>query len=268
VPTSGAAFYVYVVALGGFALTGIAFLAPLVRRGWLRLRPLPARARRAAQFAGVNYLGQLAVQAPFFAVPFVVLVQVSAVENARFYLSWGVMSVVYISVQMIGQALLVEGGRGGADHRRQAAVSLGAGLAVATTATVLSLALGPLLASLYGPAYGPVATLLPLLVGGTIPFAVTMTLLTMARIRERSNSTIAVAVAFAVAVLVPTVLLTASDGVLGAAWGWTIGNTIAAALAALASRLPGPEGRERARSEAETTLVTPIPGWQRGGHGE
>ena len=134
-----------------------------------------SRARKArAQFAGVNYLGQLAVQAPFFAVPFVVLVQVDAVENAHFYLSWGVMSVVYISVQMIGQALLVEGGRGGADHRRQAAVALGAGLAVAVSATVLSLGLGPLLAGLYGPAYGPIATLLPLLVAGTIPFAVTM----------------------------------------------------------------------------------------------
>ena len=149
------------------------------------------------------------MQAPFFAVPFVVLVHVNAVENARFYLSWGVMAVVYVSIQMIGQALLVEGGRGGADHRRQAAVAMGVGLAVAASATVLSLGLGPLLAGLYGPDYGPVATLLPLLMAGTIPFAVTMTMLTTARIREHSHSTIAVAVAFAVAVLVPTVLLVA-----------------------------------------------------------
>jgi O-antigen/teichoic acid export membrane protein len=268
VPDSEAAFYLYVVALGGFALTGVAFLAPLARPGWLRLRPLPRRARRAVHFAGVNYLGQLAVQAPLFAVPFIVLVQVSAVENARFYLSWGVLSVVYISVQMIAQALLVEGGRGGADHRHQAAISLAAGLAVTAAATIASLGVGPLLASLYGPAYEPVATLLPLLVAGTIPFAVTMTLLTTARIREHSNATIAVAVGYAVAVLVPTVLLTGSDGVLGAAWGWTIGNAIAAGIALLASRLPGPEGRERARPKAETPLVTPIPGWQRGGRGQ
>jgi O-antigen/teichoic acid export membrane protein len=265
VPDAGAAPYVYVVAAGGFALTGVAFLWPLARRDGLRLRPLPAVARRAAQFAGVNYLGQLAVQAPFFAVPFVVLVQVTAVENARFYLSWGVMSVVYISVTMIGQALLVEGGRGGTDHRRQAAVALGAGLAVAASATVLSIGLGPLLAAVYGPSYSPVSTLLPILVAGTIPFAVTTTVLTMARIRERSFATIAVAAAFAAAVLVPTVLLTARYDALGAAWGWTVGNAIAAVVALLVSRLATRERGERTAAETSAPLLTPIPRWQRVG---
>jgi O-antigen/teichoic acid export membrane protein len=259
VPGSEAAFYLYVVALGGFALTGVAFLAPLARPGWLRLRPLPNRARRAVRFAGVNYLGQLAVQAPFFAVPFIVLVQVSPVENARFYLSWGVLSVVYISVQMVAQALLVEGGKGGADHRHQAAVSLGVGMAVAAVATVASLGVGPVLASLYGPEYGPVATLLPLLIAGTIPFAVTMTVLTTARIREHSTATIAVAVGYAVAVLVPTILLTASDGALGAAWGWTLGNTLAALLALFASRLPEREGWKRGRPSVEIPLLASTP---------
>ncbi len=112
VPDTGAALYVYVVACGRLRDHRCRVPRAPGAPGWLRLRPLPADARHALRFAGVNYLGQLAVQAPFFAVPFVVLVQVDAVENASFYLSWGVMSVVYISVQMIGQALLVEGGRG------------------------------------------------------------------------------------------------------------------------------------------------------------
>src|SRR4029077_11320082 len=180
------------------------------------------------RFAGVNYAGQLALQAPYFAVPFVVLLHVHAAANARFYLSWGVMTVVYVGVQMISQALLVEGGRGGADHRRQAAVATGVGVAVTTTATIVSLGLGPVLARIYGPDYSQVATLLPVLMAGTIPFAVTMMMLTAARIREHSPSTLAMAVALAVAVLVPTVILTGSDGAMGAAWGWTIGNAIAA----------------------------------------
>ena len=259
-PETGAALYIYAVATGGFAITGVAFLATLAQRGWLQLRPLPERAWRSARFAGVNYLGQLAVLGPYFAVPVAVLVHVDAVENARFYLSWGVMTVVYISIQMIAQALLVEGGRGGADHRRQAAVAMAVGLAVAISATVLSLALGPLLADLYGPAYGPVATLLPLLMAGTIPFAVTMTMLTTARIREHSRSTIAVAVAFAVAVLVPTLLLAASQGALGAAWGWMIGNTVAAVLAILVSRLPERGSGEQVQAAAAaTSAIAPIP---------
>jgi O-antigen/teichoic acid export membrane protein len=268
VPTSGAAFYLFLVGLGGFGITGIAFLLPLARKGWLRLRPLPSRARRAAQFATVNYLGWLAVQAPFFAVPFVVLVQVGPTENARFYLSWGVMSVVYVSVQVIGQVLLVEGGRGGADHDRQAAVSLGAGLTVATVATLVSLGFGPLLADLYGPAYGPVATLLPLLVAGTIPFAFTTTRLTTARIREQSSSTIAMASGFAVAVLVPTVFLTARDGAIGAAWGWAVGNTIAAALALLGSRMISRTRNERALAQAGAPPHPPAAGSTRLGVSE
>ena len=259
VPGGGVGFYVYAVAMGGFAITGIIFLAFLAQPGWLRLRPLPDGAKRAMRFAGVNYLGQLAVQAPYFVVPVVVLLQVDAVDNARFYLSWGAMSVIYVGIQMVAQAFLVEGGRGGSDPRHQAALSLRAGLATATVATALSLGAGPFLAGLYGPAYGPVATLLPLLVAGTIPFALTMTLLTLARIREHSDITIAVAASFAVAVLVPTVLLTASDGSLGAAWGWTLGNALAAALALLFARWLNRVGSVRARpmSEAASTAAAP-----------
>ena len=58
------------------------------------------------------------------------------------------------------------------------------------------------------------------------------------------------AVAFTVAVLVPTVLLVASHGALGAAWGWTIGNTIAAVLALLASRLPERGSGEQVQTAA------------------
>ena len=76
------------------------------------------------------------------------------------------------------------------------------------------------LAILYGPDYGPVGTLLPILVAGTIPFAVTTTLLTTARIREDSSATISMAVALAACVLIPTALLTAHNDALGAAWGW------------------------------------------------
>jgi O-antigen/teichoic acid export membrane protein len=119
----------------------------------------------------------------------------------------------------------------------------------------MSVGVGPVLARVYGSDYGPVATLLPILMAGTVPFAVTMTVLTAARIREHSPSTVGTAVALAVAVLVPTLLLTANHGALGAAWGWTIGNTIAAAIALLASRLA-----DRDIPQAQPTALAPAPG--------
>jgi O-antigen/teichoic acid export membrane protein len=101
------------------------------------------------------------------------------------------------------------------------------------------------LAGVYGSDYESVGELLPILVAGTIPFALTMTLLTTARIREQTNSTIAIAVGLAVIVLVPTLVLTASEGTVGAAWGWTAGNAIAAGWALASSRLPGRRQRKR-----------------------
>ena len=80
----------------------------------------------------------------------------------------------------------------------------------------------------------------------------TTTVLTTARIREHSIATIAVAAAFAVAVLVPTVLLTARYEALGAAWGWTMGNAIAAVVALLVSRLAMDKGR---REDAEPEVA-------------
>jgi O-antigen/teichoic acid export membrane protein len=231
-PSDGVAFYVYAVAIGGFAVTGVLFLLPLAREDGLPLLPLPATANRAARFAAVNYLGQLAVQAPYFAVPLLVLTAVDAVENAQFYVSWGVMSVVYVGVQMIAQVLLVEGGRDGADHRQQVVVTLGASLSLTTVATLASLLLGSVIADLYGPDFDSVSTFLPLLVAGTIPFSITTTLLTHSRIRERAVATVIVTAGFAASVLIPTSLLIREHGALGAAWGWTIGNTVAALIAA------------------------------------
>jgi hypothetical protein len=121
---------------------------------------------------------------------------------------------------------------------------------------------------MYGPAYGPVATLLPLLVAGTIPFAFTTTRLTTARIREQSSSTIAMASGFAVAVLVPTVFLTARDGAIGAAWGWAVGNTIAAALALLGSRMISRTRNERALAQAGAPPHPPAAGSTRLGVSE
>ena len=52
VPDTGAALYLYVVALGGFAITGVAFLVPLARRaGSGYVRSLRAQGTRSGSRA-------------------------------------------------------------------------------------------------------------------------------------------------------------------------------------------------------------------------
>jgi hypothetical protein len=195
------------------------------------LVPLPASATRAFRYASVNYLGQLAIQAPFFVLPVIVLLKVRPATNAVFYISWSVMAVVLLSVQMVSQALLTEGGKGGARLAAQVRVTLYIALGFACFCAVIAYLGAGSVTTLYGAAYSHAAHLLPILVLATVPWAVTVTFLAEARIRESAVSTVAISVAFALAVLLPAVFLTTHNAADGAARAWLDGNAAAACVA-------------------------------------
>ncbi len=224
-------FWVFVVAAGGYAVTALPYLPGLVRGGapgaWHRTDH-----REAIRYAGVNYLSQLAVQAPFFVTPLVVALSVGDDENATFYLSWGVMSVVYLGIHLLGRTLLVEGSREHADAARQARSTLLLGFAVAIPAVAAALLLGPLIERLYGAGHDEMSTMLPLLMLGTVPWVVTRTALALARAAADTARTLSVA-GWSAATVVAGVALGGAigDGVT-AAVGWLVGSTAALAVSA------------------------------------
>ena len=81
------------VAISGFI--GVALLPADHRRA----PPAPPDAghRRAPPCATrlVNYLSTLAYQAPYFALPVIVLVNVDAATNSSFYVAWGIVAIAF-----------------------------------------------------------------------------------------------------------------------------------------------------------------------------
>jgi O-antigen/teichoic acid export membrane protein len=232
------ALWVFLLGAGAPAASGwlgclvVNRLAP----GRFALGPLPDVARRAARYATVNYASMLAAYAPTFAVPVLVLVNVPAAENARFFVAWSVAAVAALLPQTIGQVLLVEGGKatdGVAGHVRTA---LGLAVGVMAAALAVTAVLGRWAMGLYGAGYADAAGLLLPLVAAGVPWALTSVLLSEARLHHDHARTVAITAVLALAILVPALVLVPRSGAEGAAAAWFWGQLGAAAFAVAVRR--------------------------------
>ncbi|MCB1039348.1 MAG: hypothetical protein R2701_00965 [Acidimicrobiales bacterium] len=220
------------VAISGFV--GVTLINK-VTGGRHRLRPTPATAHAAVRYSAVNYLSTLAYQAPYFALPVIVLKHVDSQTNGSFYVAWGIVAIAFYVPSAIGQALLAEGGKGGAHVRIQMrlAMALAVGLmAVGTVATFLGKGL---VVAVFDESYREAAHILPAMMLAGIPWAVTSLLLTEARVLHRNVATVIITVVLMVSIIVPALVLVPGDqpghGLDGASAAWLVGNVFAAAVA-------------------------------------
>lgn len=246
--------WLFVLSAGVFAASGYAGLPLLPRLTGLRLslgRP-PAGTARAARYAAVNYAGMLAAQAPSFVLPVLVLVHVTAAENARFFVAWSIASVAFLLPQNVGQVLLVEGGRA----RHDLAAPLRTSLTVAVATMVASLAgavlLGATVLGWYGPGYADATGTLRILMLAGVPWAVTSTGLAWVRVRHHGPGTIAITAALAAAVCLPALVVVPGGGARAAAWCWVGGHLTAAVVAAATWRLAAGDDDRMAPARSRT----------------
>lgn len=168
-PIDNDALWIAVLAAGAPAASG--FIGAAVLR-WSardrRLLPLPETTRAAARYAGVNYLGLLAAQGPQFALPVIVLVNVTPEQNAAFYVAWGITTIVFLIPHTIGQVLLVEGGRDGSDLGQQVRLTMAAAVGVMGLISIAGAAVPGLVETVYGESASDAVPLVPwfLLAGG------------------------------------------------------------------------------------------------------
>jgi O-antigen/teichoic acid export membrane protein len=220
-------------AISGFV--GTAWLPKVTGHGHV-FGPKPSTAVAWARYSLVNWASTLTYQAPTFAMPVIVLANVSAEDNASFYVAWGVASVACFVPTAIGQALLAEGGRDGAHVRSQVRLAILVAGGLMVIGAVIATIGRDLIVTLYGEDYQDAADILPALVLAAVPWAVTSVYLTEARVRHRSAATVLITVVLSTAILVPALVLVPEDGIEGAATAFLFGN-IVAALVALAAHL-------------------------------
>lgn len=238
-------------ASGLFGLVSMA----RVTGGRFRLRPRPARLAQWVRFSGVNYLSTLAAQAPLFALPVIVLVEVDSATNASFYVAWGITGIALYLPGAIGQVLLAEGEDDHARLRDQVRLALWGTVAVMSVAAVVAWLGRDLVTTVYGDDYAAAARILPGLVACGIPWAATTVWVTEARVRHRSGATLAITTTSTVASLVPAWLLVEERGLDGAVAAFAIGN-LAAAAVGLASHLsrPRPEPSSESLRDVEPAM--------------
>ena len=235
------------VAISGFV--GVA-LVNRITGGRHRLSPRPASARPAVRYSLINYVSTLAYQAPYFALPVIVLVHVSASVNSSFYVAWGIVAIAFYVPSAIGQALLAEGGKDGAAVRQQVrlAMVLAIGL-MAAGAAVTFLGKGVVVAA-YGESYRDSARILPAMMAAGIPWAISSLYLTEARVLHRHVSTVIITVTLTAAIIIPALVLVPGSGkghgLDGASTAWLLGNIGAAAVAAVVTWV------DRRRDTSET----------------
>ena len=193
--------------------------------------PMPSNVAAWMRYSVVNWASTVTYQAPTFVMPVIVLANVSADDNASFYVAWGVAAVACYVPTAIGQALLAEGGRDGAHVRTQVRLAIVVAGGLMVVGALIATLGRDLIVTLYGDDYQDAADILPALVTAAIPWAVTSVYLTEARVRHRSAATVLITVVLSTAILVPALILVPEDGIEGAATAFLFGNIVAAVVA-------------------------------------
>lgn len=251
------ALWLFTFAAGTTALSGIlgAIWVPRVAGGRHRLSPKPRTANAAVRYSFVNYLSTLGYQAPYFALPVIVLASVTPKVNASFYVAWGIVSVVFYVPSAIGQALLAEGGKEGAHVRTQTKLSMALAVGLMLVGTLAAFVGSGLVESIYGTAYHQAARILPAMMAAGIPWAITSMELTEARVRHRSVVTVLITVVLTASIIVPALVLVPGSGrghgIDGASKAWLVGNIVAALVAVVAGHV----GRQRASHHEDDPVL-------------
>lgn len=250
VNAAGPSTWLFVLVAGAPAVSGLAGAAVLHRAGAGRFgwwRHLPADAGASLRYSTVHHLGLVGAQGPMFLVPLVVALRIDSSSYAAFYIAWAVTQTAFVIPHMLGQTFLVETAKRGfadAGHQR---LTLALALGTMTSIWVASVVIASALGASLGVGYAAVGTLLPWLLLGCIPWAVTSTVLAHARLHHESSVVVLVTTAFFVGTIGGVALLAPNGGGVGAAEGWLLGNVVAAALAC---------GLRVARRRERTTWTT------------
>lgn len=242
------------VAISGFVGVG---LINRVTGGRHAFRPKPITAAAATRYSFVNYISTLAYQAPYFALPVIVLMHVDSATNSSFYVAWSVVAIAFYVPSAIGQALLAEGGKDGASIRQQMRLAMTLAVGLMAAGALVSFLGRSVVVMAYGEGYRDSAHVLPAMMLAGVPWAISSLLLTEARVLHRHVATVVITLCLTVSIIVPALVLVPGDGAYrgldGASAAWLLGNTLSAVVAILVTAWS-----RRLRSGAVVEEIDPV----------
>ncbi|MGA9276652.1 lipopolysaccharide biosynthesis protein [Ilumatobacter sp.] len=215
------------------AASGVLCAVLLARDAWrrvgARLTTHLSNVIPEARFAGVNWIGTMAVQGPVVGFP--VMANLTAAENGAFYLAWLIMAVVFVVPVTMSHVIVIEGSANAANRRTALVRGLLWSLALTGTIAAGAFALAePSTNLLFGAGYDTTVEVLPILLAAGLPWSVTTMLLARARVDGDGPATALITAGFGIFAVMAGLWFTREDPVSSArAW---FGANLAAAVAA------------------------------------
>ncbi len=227
-PESNPELWLFAFAVIPLVATGVlgAPLANHLSGGRIRFGPKPRSTRPMIRYSAVNFISTIGYQAPYFALPVIVLSHVDADTNAAFYVAWGVVSTTCWVPYAIGQALLAEGGKDGRAIRGQVRMALVVAVAIMAVAAIAAILGSDIITVVYGAQYDDAARILPEMMLAGVPWAISSLYLTEARVLHRHLSTVLITSSLTLAIIIPALFAVPASGIEGAAHSWLFGNVV------------------------------------------
>jgi O-antigen/teichoic acid export membrane protein len=210
-------FASWVVGCAISLAAGYALLPRLARRYRPALAGIGREVREmAVSFAG-NYFITLGYLLTTFLLPLVVVVRLSAEQNAYFYVAWLLGGAFFTVTSAVGSALFAEGSHDRGDLARQTRSAIKISAALLVPLMLLFFLAGKPVLSLFGGDYADEGhTLLLLLTASAVPDAITGLYLARVRAEGRLAFPAATSMAMAAITLVGAWLLLPSMDLAGA----------------------------------------------------
>lgn len=184
-----------------------------------------------ARFVAADHLSSLLWTASATLIPVIVLEVSGAAASAFVFTAWTIAYTVYLVSKNMGMALITAGAR--EPHRlgeltRQ---TIAGSMLLVLPAVAVLLAGAPWVLALFGSDYSANAsTLLRLFALSAVPYVVTSTFLSIARVQRRMTAVLVVTSTMSLLLLVLSVAMLHLYDLAGVGWAWVVGQSAVAVV--------------------------------------
>lgn len=195
--------------------------------------------RRAWGFSGMSYMVNLLAAAPAFIVPIIVIGALGPEENAYFYVSWAIATIVFFVPHSLAQSLLAEGAYDRHRLRHDVRRTIVSSFTLLLPVTILVWLFGERLLLAFGASYSERSfEVLRVLMLASLPLSVTRPFFSVLRVRGHLSELLVWRITLTSVLLGISYMLLPAYGLEVIGWIWlTVNSIFALATIVLRGRL-------------------------------
>lgn len=217
-----------IIALG----VGMLLFLPRALPGYLPIPNLDTRGTgKMIHFSLATYIGSTFWNMPHWLLPVLIVNVAGAVEAAFFYMSWYIAWFLHSIPSAASLSLFAEGSSSGSNLKNDIRKSLKLVATLLLPAATIAFFFGGKVLLVFGAAYSQEGEqVLRLLVPASIPLAINIVYLGIARVRGELRNIVLLSAGMAVGTFALGYPLLTTKGIIGPAISWLVSNSLAALI--------------------------------------